>query len=51
MLAWQMLDMKRNTRESSELKGDHLVGKYYVIYDKERREKRNIINHFQYLRN
>jgi len=34
MLAWQMFG-KGETPESSGLKGDHLVGKYYVIFDKE----------------
>jgi len=32
MLAWQ-LEGKGETPESSGLKGDHLVGKYYVHYD------------------
>jgi len=32
MLAWKM-DGKEETPESSGLKGDHLVGKYYVNYD------------------
>ncbi len=34
MLAWQKFG-KGETPESSGLKGDHLVGKYYVIFDKE----------------
>ena len=34
MLAWQMFG-NGETPESSQLKGDHLVGKYYVIFDKE----------------
>jgi arginyl-tRNA synthetase len=34
MLAWQMLG-NGETPQSSGLKGDHLVGKYYVIFDKE----------------
>ena len=34
MLAWQMIG-NGETPESSQLKGDHLVGKYYVIFDKE----------------
>ncbi len=34
MLAWEKWG-KSETPESSDLKGDHLVGKYYVIFDKE----------------
>ena len=34
MLAWQKYG-NGETPESSGLKGDHLVGKYYVIFDKE----------------
>jgi len=34
MLAWQNWG-NNETPESSGLKGDHLVGKYYVIFDKE----------------
>jgi arginyl-tRNA synthetase len=34
MLAWQKFG-KGETPESSGLKGDHLVGKYYVIFDRE----------------
>lgn len=34
MLAWKMFG-NGETPESSGLKGDHLVGKYYVIFDKE----------------
>ncbi|WP_345951756.1 arginine--tRNA ligase [Mucilaginibacter sp. PAMB04274] len=34
MLAWQMFG-DGETPQSSGLKGDHLVGKYYVIFDKE----------------
>jgi arginyl-tRNA synthetase len=34
MLAWQMFG-NGETPQSSGLKGDHLVGKYYVIFDKE----------------
>ena len=34
MLAWQLFG-NGETPESSLLKGDHLVGKYYVIFDKE----------------
>ena len=34
MLAWQKFG-NNETPESSGIKGDHLVGKYYVIFDKE----------------
>lgn len=34
MLAWQKFG-HGETPESSRLKGDHLVGKYYVLFDKE----------------
>jgi arginyl-tRNA synthetase len=34
MLAWQKFG-DGETPESSDLKGDHLVGKYYVVFDKE----------------
>jgi len=34
MLAWQKFG-KGETPENSGLKGDHLVGKYYVVFDKE----------------
>ncbi|MBM3402424.1 MAG: arginine--tRNA ligase [Bacteroidetes bacterium] len=34
MLAWKLFG-KGETPESSGLKGDHLVGKYYVIFDQE----------------
>lgn len=34
MLAWQMFG-NGETPQTSGLKGDHLVGKYYVAYDKE----------------
>ncbi len=34
MLAWTLFG-NNETPESSGLKGDHLVGKYYVIFDKE----------------
>jgi len=34
MLSWQLFG-NGETPESSGLKGDHLVGKYYVIFDKE----------------
>jgi arginyl-tRNA synthetase len=38
MLAWQKFG-NGETPESSGLKGDHLVGKYYVLFDKELREQ------------
>ncbi|AYL96127.1 arginine--tRNA ligase [Mucilaginibacter celer] len=38
MLAWQKLG-NGETPESSGMKGDHLVGKYYVLFDKELREQ------------
>jgi len=38
MLAWQMFG-NGETPESSGLKGDHLVGKYYVLFDKELRKQ------------
>lgn len=34
MIAWKLFG-NRETPQSSGLKGDHLVGKYYVIFDKE----------------
>ncbi|WP_342647972.1 arginine--tRNA ligase [Mucilaginibacter sp. CSA2-8R] len=34
MLAWQLFG-NGETPESAQMKGDHLVGKYYVIFDKE----------------
>ena len=34
MLAWQLFG-NGETPESTHIKGDHLVGKYYVIFDKE----------------
>jgi len=44
MLAWQKLG-NGETPESSGLKGDHLVGKYYVAFDKAYKEElKNIIN-------
>ena len=33
MLAWQLFG-NNETPESAQMKGDHLVGKYYVIFDK-----------------
>ncbi len=38
MLAWQRWG-NGETPESSGLKGDHLVGKYYVIFDKQYKEQ------------
>lgn len=38
MLAWQLYG-NGETPESSGLKGDHLVGKYYVEFDKNYREE------------
>ncbi|GHT17211.1 arginine--tRNA ligase [Bacteroidia bacterium] len=40
MLAWQLFG-NGETPESSGLKGDHLVGKYYVIFDKEYKKQIN----------
>jgi arginyl-tRNA synthetase len=40
MLAWQHFG-NEETPESSGLKGDHLVGKYYVIFDKAYKEQIN----------
>lgn len=38
MLAWQLFG-NGETPASSGLKGDHLVGKYYVVFDKEYRKE------------
>lgn len=38
MLAWKKFG-HNETPESSGMKGDHLVGKYYVIYDKKLKEQ------------
>lgn len=38
MLAWKKFG-NGETPESSGMKGDHLVGKYYVLFDKELREQ------------
>src|SRR6185503_15035226 len=38
MLAWQKFG-NGETPESSGMKGDHLVGKYYVLFDKKYREE------------
>ena len=40
MLAWQLFG-EGETPESSGLKGDHLVGKYYVVFDKEYKKQIN----------
>ncbi|HEY0670263.1 MAG TPA: arginine--tRNA ligase [Sphingobacteriaceae bacterium] len=40
MLAWQKFG-NGETPEASGLKGDHLVGKYYVIFDKEYKKQIN----------
>ena len=47
MLAWQLVG-NGETPESSQLKGDHLVGKYYVIFDKEyKKQIQTLINEGQ----
>jgi arginyl-tRNA synthetase len=38
MLAWQLFG-EGETPQSSGLKGDHLVGKYYVVFDKKNKEQ------------
>lgn len=38
MLAWQKFG-KDETPESTEMKGDHFVGKYYVIFDQKYKEE------------
>ncbi|MFN8241082.1 MAG: arginine--tRNA ligase [Bacteroidales bacterium] len=44
MLAWQKLG-NGETPESSGMKGDHLVGKYYVLFEKElRRQVEDLVN-------
>jgi arginyl-tRNA synthetase len=40
MLAWQKMG-NGETPQSSGLKGDHLVGKYYVLFDKEYKKQIN----------
>ncbi|MFZ4862863.1 arginine--tRNA ligase [Sphingobacterium sp. Mn56C] len=42
MLAWQKFG-QGETPESAGLKGDHLVGKYYVIFDKAYKEEINAL--------
>ncbi|WP_306551803.1 arginine--tRNA ligase [Daejeonella sp.] len=44
MLAWQLFG-NGETPESSQLKGDHLVGKYYVIFDKEYKKQIEALTH------
>ena len=39
MLAWKKKFGHGETPESSGMKGDHLVGKYYVVYDKKLKEQ------------
>ncbi|MFM9946189.1 MAG: arginine--tRNA ligase [Bacteroidia bacterium] len=44
MLAWQLFG-KNETPKLSNTKGDHLVGKYYVLFDKHYREEiKNLID-------
>jgi arginyl-tRNA synthetase len=42
MLAWQKFG-NGETSESSGLKGDHLVGKYYVLFDKEYKKQIDVL--------
>lgn len=42
MLAWQKFG-NGETPEASGLKGDHLVGKYYVIFDKEYKKQQDLL--------
>ncbi len=42
MLAWKLFG-NNETPESSGLKGDHLVGKYYVLFDKHYKEEINVL--------
>jgi arginyl-tRNA synthetase len=42
MLAWQKYG-NGETPESSGLKGDHLVGKYYVIFDQEYKKQQDVL--------
>ncbi len=42
MLAWQKFG-NGETPEASGLKGDHLVGKYYVIFDKEYKKQLDLL--------
>lgn len=42
MLAWQLFG-NGETPESTGMKGDHLVGKYYVVFDKEYKKEIEIL--------
>jgi arginyl-tRNA synthetase len=42
MVAWQRFG-DNETPETSGLKGDHLVGKYYVVFDQKYREEQEIL--------
>jgi arginyl-tRNA synthetase len=42
MVAWQKFG-NNETPETSGLKGDHLVGKYYVVFDQKYREEQEIL--------
>jgi arginyl-tRNA synthetase len=42
MLAWQKFG-NAETPESTGLKGDHLVGKYYVVFDKEYKKEIDVL--------
>ena len=42
MLAWQLFG-NGETPEAAGLKGDHLVGKYYVIFDKEYKKQIDVL--------
>ncbi len=42
MVAWQKFG-NNETPETSGLKGDHLVGKYYVVFDHKHREEQEIL--------
>lgn len=42
MVAWQRFG-NNETPETSGLKGDHLVGKYYVVFDQKHREEQEIL--------
>ncbi len=45
MLAWKIWG-KNETPESSGLKGDHLVGKYYVLYNKKTKKQFKTYKHY-----
>ena len=42
MVAWQRFG-NNETPETSGLKGDHLVGKYYVVFDQKYREEQEVL--------